>query len=562
EELSKRFRKEYADYVEAYRRHHGRRPAPEETAAIERHVRFRVVSDLVTRLGNSLQVPVSLNEKRFHRHFAELRALPMNVLEDLAPPQVALYVERGAGVPAVDLETLALRTYPHGTIASHLLGHLKKELLAEDAELDCDLPALEFRGELGIESAFDEELRGKPGLKSILVNNLNYRHSESVWTQPEPGRNVVLAIDFPIQKATEQALRTAGAQVRGAAVVMDCRTGDLYALASSPSFDPNQFVSRITPEEWAKLNDEKLKPMFNRAVYGAYPPGSIFKTIVGIACLENNVMDPAEVIFNRGFYAVGRRPIDDQAEPGEYDFRRAFKRSSNTYFIHFGLKAGLDPIVEWGHRFRLGEKTGLVTRQESSGYFPAPGQREKKDGTLWFDGDTANLCIGQGDITVTPIQMAVMTAALANGGKILVPRLVLRTEPADHLETGSRREFPVQVRGDVRMSPRTFQILKTSMLADVEDTDGTGHPARVPGMNICGKTGTAQVTQGRRVIDHITWFVSFAPFENPRYAVVVMVESGGSGGTTCAPIAQRIYQAIQKREQMAPAAKPATVARR
>ena len=196
--------------------------------------------------------------------------------------------------------------------------------------------------------------------------------------------------------------------------------------------------------------------------------------------------------------------------------------------------------------------------QEVSGYFPHPGLRLKRDGAAWFEGDTANLCIGQGEITVTPLQMAVMTAAIANGGKVLWPRLVARLEPAMN-SGGETNHFLARVPDELKVNPLNLQIIREGMLADVEDTDGTGHPAFVPRMRVCGKTGTAQVMHGRTVVDHITWFVSFAPFESPRYAVVVMIESGGSGGGTCAPLAKQIYQAIQRREQ--PATKPeATVA--
>ncbi len=256
---------------------------------------------------------------------------------------------------------------------------------------------------------------------------------------------------------------------------------------------------------------------------------------------------------------MGRKRIGDLARPGLYDFRRALMASCNTYFISNGLHvAGIANIVRLGERFHLGEVTGLPTRQEVPGIFPSLSQV----GSGWHDGDTANLCIGQGQMAVTPIQMAVMTAAIANGGKVLRPRLVDRIEPPDPALGGQTNYLPaVEVRDDLGVKPRNLQIVREAMLADVEDPNGTGTKAAVPGMRISGKTGTAEVKNlAGMQVDKITWFVSFAPYESPRYAVVVMVEGGVFGGITCAPAARKIYLALQDRERGGKG-KPETLAR-
>jgi penicillin-binding protein 2 len=332
---------------------------------------------------------------------------------------------------------------------------------------------------------------------------------------------------------------------RGAVVVLDPNNGDLLALASAPTFDPNRFIPRITRTDWDALTDPKQRPQINRAVQENYAPGSIFKIVVGLACLEAG-LDPATVIHNPGYVYIGRRQIRDLAAPGDYDFRRGFLKSSNTYFITNGLNAGVENIVKLGQRLHLGESCGLPTRQEVPGIFP----NLKRIRANWFDGHTANLCIGQGEIAVTPLQMAIMTAAIANDGTVYWPRLVDRIESQDPTTSETHRTFPKgRVRDQLGVKPRSLAIVREAMLADVEDAEGTGRHASVPGLRVCGKTGTAQVTNERnQVVDHITWFVSFAPYESPRYVVVVMVESGTSGGITCAPIAQRIYHAIQKQE--------------
>jgi penicillin-binding protein 2 len=244
---------------------------------------------------------------------------------------------------------------------------------------------------------------------------------------------------------------------------------------------------------------------------------------------------------------VGRRTIHDTAGEGEFDFNRALAKSSNPYFITQGLKPGVLPkIIAIGQRLHLGERTGIMPRQEAPGNFPTL----KRIASAWRDGDTANLSIGQGEIDVTPIQMAVMTAAVANGGKVLQPRLVARV---DYPEAGEPGEVFAEgtVRDNLGVSQRSLGIVRDAMLQDVESPEGSGHEAAVPGLRIAGKTGTAEVERLGRIDKSAkdTWFVSFAPYESARYVVVAAVEGGASGGKTCVPIAHKVYLALQLREQ-------------
>jgi penicillin-binding protein 2 len=322
-------------------------------------------------------------------------------------------------------------------------------------------------------------------------------------------------------------------------------------MVSAPNFDPNHHVvpDRATKQkEDERWNDEELGLQRNRALYENYHPGSIFKIVTAMAALEANQLDPHETFHSLGYYMIGRRKIGDTAKAGDFDFNLAMAKSSNPYFIDHGLKPGvLQKIIAIGERLHLGERTGIMPRQETGGNFPTL----KRVSSDWRDGDTANLSIGQGEIDVTPIQMAVMTAAVATGGKVFWPRLVSRIESADG--SGPMQNFPEGcVRDYLGVSPRTLQIVHDGMLADVQDAEGTGHKLNVPGWNIAGKTGTAEVENKSGHIDKSlknTWFVSFAPEENPRYVVVATVEGGASGGLTCVPIAHDIYLALQQREQ-------------
>ena len=530
---------------------------PAQIGQFRAQSRLSVANELAAQIGQQLGQPVPLDAKNFERAYETRLALPYPILKNLNEAQIARFEEKFTNGFGADLELQAARVYPSGTTASHLLGYLRSDDSSQEGEesyFSYRLP--DYRGVVGIEAGFDAQLRGTAGAESVLVNNLGYRQSENIWSQPEPGHNVVLTIDLDIQQAAERSLAAhRGAEARGAVVVMDVRNGDVLAMVSSPAFDPNDFAQGISQDKWDRM--QQLTAEKNRATYENYAPGSIFKTVVALAALENG-LDPNEVFHvqanpensARGMIHVGRRAIKDTAPPGPYDFRKAFIHSSNSYFITNGLRAGIENIIRIGEKFHLGERTGLFTNQETRGDFPTLARVTSRD---WRDGDTANVCIGQGEVAVTPIQMAVMVAAIANGGKVLWPRLVDRIEPQDPASGEAASHFPAGlVRDELGVHPRSLKILREAMLDDVASSEGSGRPAAVEGLKICGKTGTAQVQDtSNKTIGCNFWFASYAPYENPQYAVVVMVESEdihGSGGLVCAPIAHDIYETILKKE--------------
>ena len=530
------------------------RPAPgtkmtlPQRRGLEAQARYRVASNIVQQVSVAMKLPIELPYGSFMRHYTNQLALPMTLLTNLTQQQVGRLLEASMNPPGIDLEVQPVRHYPGGTLAAHVLGFLVPDNRSMEGEVaDFNFRLSDYRGLVGIEGEFDSELRGKAGVKSVLVNSLGYRQSENVWTPAEPGKNVMLTIDATIQQTAESALQAAmGGTTRGAVVVLDPNNGDVLAMASAPSFNPNAFIPRISSNEWYRLSDEVLKPQINRAMQENYAPGSVFKVVTGLAALEAG-LDPKQKFYNPGYIVVTgrRRSINDLAEAGEYDFRRAFIKSSNYYFITNGMNAGIERIVRIGQKLHLGERTGLLNRQETAGFLPSLNMVRHG----WIAPDTAYICIGQGKLAVTPLQIGVMIAAVSNGGKVLWPRLVQRIEPADPNSDQPVIEFPPKPpRDELGISERSLNITREAMLADVEE-GGTGKEALVPGMRIGGKTGTAQITDPRgEVIGHTTWFASCAPFESPRYVVVVMVESGTSGGGTCAPVAGKIYRTIQKLE--------------
>jgi penicillin-binding protein 2 len=521
--------------------------------------RYNVASNTTYEISRRLQQPAGVEFVPFKQHYIDKLPLPYSVMKGLTPAQLARFGEQFSTVPGVDLVVSSSRVYPYENTAAHLLGYLRKNndsVDEEEAYYSYRLP--DYRGVIGIEGGLDAVLRGRAGLKSVLVNSLGYRKSESIWTPVVPGWNVTLTIDIELQQAVEAALRKRIDRNQGAAVVvMEVHTGDVLALASAPCGNPNYFIRGFPSGEGARWTNETYGVQKNRATRENYQAGSIFKTMVALAALENG-LNPLEEITveanpknqNRGIIYVGRtrEPVDDTAPPGKYTLRRAIVRSSNAYFVEVGLRPGVfERVIELGRRLHLGDRFGtnaLPLLQDAPGHFPT-AERIRRN---WNPGNTAHICIGQGMMDVTPLQMAVMTSALANGGKVLWPRLVSRIEPPDPTSLEQPVVTPPgRVREELGVSANNLRIVRDAMLAETEDPEGTGRAAAVPGLRVCGKTGTAErIERGQKL--NTVWFASYAPADQPRYAVVVMAENGQSGGATCAPVAHDVYTALLQME--------------
>jgi penicillin-binding protein 2 len=521
--------------------------------AVKQQARFQIISNLAASTAGVLKAAPALKPDDFFRHLEEWKYVPYPLFKRLqtAPVnQLALFSEQLAGEPSMDLDMQAMRYYPYNQCAAHLLGYVRSKKSDDDENISFCLPF--WTGLAGVERAFEMYLEGSPGVRRVVVDRNNFRQREES-VSPEPGDDIYLTLDVNIQVATEAALASAMPNTRGAAVVMDVHNGDILALASTPTYNPNLWTSSLTPEDNRRLFDPTQRPMFNRAVAGAYHPGSIFKIITSIAILESGI-DTSEVYTSLGYYPLNDRgaKIGCTAGPGNFNFERAFYKSSNAYFCYYGTKVGAKKILEVAQRFHLGESTELGVGSEASGFVPKPENARNLPRS-----DTPYMSIGQ-VLTTTPLQMAGVISVIANGGTLYWPRVVSHRVSS---ETGEVEVLAPagRERCKVPLNPQHLDIIRHAMVQDTEHPEGTAYKTfnsprstilTQAGFRIAGKTGTAQRIE-HGVKDHVVWFASYGPFNSPRYAVIVMVESGVSGGTTCAPVARRIYEALVQNEQAA-----------
>jgi penicillin-binding protein 2 len=476
---------------------------------------------------------------------AESKGIPpyggIIVRRDLGWEEVARIEARQIELPGVHLFVFPRRSYPYGSIAAHMIGYTGevtqsglRRLKGEDYRMGDEV------GLFGIEKSWEAFLRGEPGGQQIEVDALG-RRLRVLHEVPEvPGYNLVLTVDRDLQLKAEEKL----AGKEGAIVVLDVNDGSLLAMASSPSFDPNHFARGLSSGEWEKLRGNRLNPMTNRAVQGQYPPGSTFKIIMAAAALEEGVIDPTTKFYDSGGLAFGNR-VFRCWKPGGHgwvDLHKAIVQSCDVYFYHVGQRLGVDRIARYARAFGLNQKTGIALDHEKAGLVPDSGWKKSQFRQPWFPGETLSVAIGQGYLVVTPIQMAVMMAAVANGGTLYRPWYVRRVETHDGIEI---RRYQPEVLGGLPIQKSTLEILHRALGDVVESGVGTGGAARVEGVRVAGKTGTAQVIQGRgqsyQTRDH-AWFVAFAPLEKPEVALAVVVEHGGHGGTAAAPVAREILK--------------------
>jgi penicillin-binding protein 2 len=462
--------------------------------------------------------------------------LPVRVRRGLTLDDVAKIEEWKLELPGVIVEVEPQRTYPTSRFAAHLLGYVRE---ANEEQLKGGRYRRgDMVGQTGLERLLDEYLRGRDGGESIEVDAMGRAVRLVQQTEPHPGAQVITTIDRRIQEVAEGALEGRA----GAIIVMDPRNGDLLAMASAPAFPIDRFTGSIDRDAWLAVVRDPEHPMLNRALQTQYAPGSVFKIVVTAAGLQEGTLTPMDRVHCGGQFHLGAWTFKDWKEGGHgtVDLHRAMAQSCNIFFYQAGLKVGGATIAKYASVFGFGRPTGVDLQSEKAGFLPRPKIRRGRE--IWQAGDTVNMSIGQGALLVTPIQVARFMAAVANGGVLWKPRLVQRVERANQ---GTVYSDPGQVMGHVDLSPIVWAFLKESLWSVVND-GGTGAAARIPGLDVAGKTGTAQMianSKASRGEDH-AWFAAFAPVKEPQVVVVVLVERGGKGGQVAAPIAKKILNAI------------------
>ena len=463
---------------------------------------------------------------------------PVRVRRGLTLDEMTRVEERRAELPGVIVEVEPERVYPNSTLAAHLLGYVRE--VNEQQMKQGRYRRGDMIGQSGLERVLDRYLRGRDGSERIEVDAMG-RHVQGMGREePDPGGQVITTIDRRIQEAAERAMGDRA----GAVVVMDPRNGDVLAMTSSPAFSLDRLTGNLDREDWRRLVSDPRTPLMNRALQSQYAPGSVFKIVVAAAGLQEGSLTPMDRTYCNGEFHLGAWTFKDWKEGGHghVDLRGSLVHSCNIFFYQAGLKVGADAIVRYARAFGLGASSGTDLGSEKAGLIPVVDGRRHRGGRGWQAGDTVNIAIGQGPLLVTPMQVARMMSAVANGGILWKPRLVERVE-----ESPGRLVYATssKMTGQVNLAPVVWAFLKSALVGVVND-GGTGAAARIPGVLVAGKTGTAQSiakSDASRGQDH-AWFASFAPADDPQVVVVVLVERGGKGGQVAAPIAQQIYRAI------------------
>ncbi|MEW6161843.1 MAG: penicillin-binding protein 2 [Nitrospirota bacterium] len=462
--------------------------------------------------------------------------VPIRLKQGLSFSEVAYIESRRSDFLGLIIEVEVSREYIYGNIGSHLIGYLGKPNLSQSKDPAFgDVPPDAFIGQWGAEMLFDKSLRGTPGERVIEVDSLGREIRMLREKPPTKGKDIKLSLDINLQKEAEGAF---GEKV-GALVAIKPGTGEILGMISKPSFDPNLFTKGISYDEWIALTRDKKNPMLNRALQSQYPPGSVFKIIIAIAGLEEGVITPETKINCEGGINYGRWHFGCWRKHGVVSLHRALVESCDVYFYEVGRRLGIDKIYNYAISLGLGKETGIELSKERKGLIPNTKWKQKNKKSPWFLGETFNTAIGQGYVASTPIQMAIMAGAIANGGHIYRPTLIKDAGPV--------------LLGKAKARPETLEIVKRALSGVVNEPGGTGWAAKSQLTIIGGKTGTAQVIAMRdgskylpeRFRDH-AWFIAFAPVEKPEIALAVFVEHGGHGGGAAAPIAKKAIEGYLK----------------
>lgn len=472
---------------------------------------------------------------------------PVTVDERLEWPQVVALETHQLELPGVSLQVTPRRHYIYDSLAAHLLGYVG-EVTVRDLNRLPDYRMGDEIGKFGLERSLEDTLRGDSGGQEIEVDSVGRRLRLLREIPEKPGDSVVMTIDLDLQRAAEQAIGNRA----GALVAIDPNTGYILAMASYPAFDPNLFAGGITGASWRALANDPSHPLENRAIQGAYPPGSTFKIVDSIAGLEDRTLTPDTTYFCPGGIYYGGREYRCWRKQGHGNIsvHRAIVESCDVFFYEVGEHLGIDRIAAWAHALGLGKKTDIDLDNERSGTIPSSAWKQRRFHERWYPAETLSVAIGQGYVTVTPLQLADLAAEVANGGTLYKPQFV---KEIDALDGTVVKSFPPIIESRVRIDPQVLEEVREGMAGVVNQPDGTAHGAKLDNVIVAGKTGTAQVVkegQGVRLKENALpekyrdhgWFIAFAPVDHPKIAVACIIEHSGHGGSSAGPVVKAVME--------------------
>ncbi len=545
------------EMVKGYRERFGSPPVSEHRAIINgmpKDVKepdiIRIVNDGVVPRLNDLDLARDYNAGQLQRHYRNETEVPYSYIKDIDFPTMAKFSEHDVGLPGVDIAIKPVRSYVYGALAAHLLGYVGPP---DDTNMEEARKYTFYQGDVegksNVEKAMDDYLRGQPGVRYLRRNAKGVIDGVLREDPPKQGANVFLTIDARIQAIADEALRAVS---RAGAVVVDPNNGNILAMASVPSFDPNAFIPSIKAKDWQALRKDEGDPLVNRAM-SALPPGSTFKLITSFAGLRKNLANAkyncgGGVSYGDHFFRCW--VAEKHYTHGTIALADAIKVSCDSFFYQYGNAAGIQSIDAVGKMLGIGEESGLQLSGEQTGNMPGPEWMQiHHPQERWSQAQTANVSIGQGYTLVSPLQLAMAYATAANGGTCYYPRLVDKVLNQDGSPVLDEHGKPAvsqtpRVRSDLRrvVSPQDIDLVRKGLWKVVNEDGGTGGRARLKDVVVAGKTGTAQATD-RGHEENVAWFVCFAPFDHPKYVVTVMVQgASGHGGEVAGPIATRILE--------------------
>jgi penicillin-binding protein 2 len=510
------------------------------------------IDGLLKRLSVVLKEDVSVLWERIREAESKQRHIPVRLKENLSWDTLAYLETHNKDFPGIRIEVLPRRFYHYGDMAAHLIGYLGEISKSELEETNTDFyRGGDLVGKMGLEKLREKELRGEKGNSSSEVNARGFEQQLLTHVEPVPGNEVRLTLDIDLQQVAEESMDVD--EKSGAVVAMEVKTGRILALASTPRLHLADFEGGISTKNWSALLDNPKHPLINKALQAMYPPGSTYKMVTALAGLAKGVITKDTTFFCPGHIDFGNRQYNcwKHGGHGTVDLKRAISESCDVYFYQVGMRVGVDALAEYANKLGLGLKTQVELENEKSGLIPTKEWKKKKYGVKWQDGETLSLAIGQGFNLVTPLQLCQMMAIVANGGKRYVPQLIESVTDADGKVLDS---FTPKLAGDLKEDEKKYlALIREGMVEVIQGARGTARVARIEGINMGGKTGSAQVVRLEqykhlkeedipyKYRDHAL-FICFAPAEDPEIAVTVVVEHGLHGGSSAAPVAKAVMQ--------------------